>query len=242
MFLDFVFGWGIWIGMFLWLVACFSTVWIWGGSKQNALGQLAAGLLQIVSGTLFIYVSDINVYARMDNAYLSNGWSGGPLILGGIILLFVCLVGYRVPFWLAGLLLAAYVAFAFFGLSALAQAFPFRDSATLLYLAILIGGILLYVLIRGYVLDVLIAVALAGVGWVVVWTIYGAGLDAFTPVDSLSPSINVPIVKPPVLELGPFLACLLIALLFYIGGHFIPRIWRRDTPPHVAHVSLVSES
>jgi hypothetical protein len=240
MILDFLFGWGIWIGMLLWLVACFSTVWIWGGSKRNALGQLAAGLLQLVSGTLFIYVSLINVYARMDNAYLSNAWFGGTLILGGIILLFACLVGYRVPLWLAGLLLATYIAFAFFGLSALAQLFPFRGSATLLYPAILIGGVLLYTLIRGYALDVLIAVALSGVGLVLVWTIYGAGLDAFTPVDNITSSLSEPLVKPPVLEVGPFLACVLVAVVIYIGAHFIPRLWRRDMPPGVSGEPLVN--
>jgi hypothetical protein len=242
MLLDFVFGWGIWIGMLLWIVASLSTVWIWGGSRRNALGQLAAGLLQIVSGTLFIHVSLINVYARMDNAYLSNAWFGGTLVISGMILLFASLVGYRVPLWLAGLLLAVYVAFAFFGYSALVSMFPFRDSGTLLYPAILIGGILLYILIRGYVLDGLIAVALAGVGWALVWTIYGAGLDAFTPVDSISYSISEPIVKPPVLDLGPFLACLLIAAILYVGGHFFPRLWRRETPRGVSPEPLVSGS
>ena len=71
--LDDIATWAFWIGILLWQVAAIVSLWLWGGAKRSALGHLAAGVLALVSGTLFIHVTVINVFARMDNAYLGNG-------------------------------------------------------------------------------------------------------------------------------------------------------------------------
>lgn len=226
------------IGVLLWLVACFSTAWLWGGSKRNAPGQLAAGLLMLVSGTLFIHVAVINAFARMDNAYLGNGLLGSVLILSGAILLFVSLAGYGVPVWIAWLLLVGYGVFGWFGLPVIARAIPIPipDGSILLFATILILGVLLYAIIRGHILDVLVAVAPTAVGLVLTWLIYGAGWQAFTPVDSIEGAF----VKPPVLDFGPFLACLVIAAALFVVGHFIPRVWQRPASASSSRASYVA--
>lgn len=238
MLLD-VFNWAFWIGVLLWIAACVSTVWVWGGSKRNALGQLTAGMLMLISGTLFIHVAVIhvaviNVYAQMDNAYLGNGFLGLPLIISGMILLIGSLAGYGAPIWVAGLLLLGYALFGVFGVYRVALVIPIRDSATLLFAAVLIIGVLLYATIRGYALDVLISALLAWPGVALVWIIYGAGLQAFPPVDT----IGIDVVEPPVLGFGPFLACLLIAASLFVATHFIQQWLRGDAPQE----QLVSDS
>lgn len=135
-----VLDWAFLIGLAQWLELCLSTVWLWSGAKRNRLGQLAAGLLQLVSGALFIHVTVINVYARMDNAYLSNGLLGAHLILAGLILLAASLTGYGMSLWLAGLLVVAYPALGVFILPLVAQFAP--------YVACLLTSVALFALGR----------------------------------------------------------------------------------------------
>ncbi|HEY7093582.1 MAG TPA: hypothetical protein VH393_10400, partial [Ktedonobacterales bacterium] len=50
-----------------------------------------------VSGAVFYYVQVINVFARMDNAYLYNNIFGSYFMFLGVTLLAGALVGYGVP-------------------------------------------------------------------------------------------------------------------------------------------------
>jgi hypothetical protein len=60
---------------------------------------------------------------------------------------------------------------------------------------------------------------LALVGIALVWWIYGAGFRAFTPVETLEGSPY----KPPALDFGPFLACLIAVTALFFAGRFIQR-------------------
>jgi hypothetical protein len=65
---------------------------------------VALGALFLVSGAVFYFVRVVNVFARMDNAYLYNDIFGLYFMFLGVILLAGALVGYGVPPWLAALL------------------------------------------------------------------------------------------------------------------------------------------
>ena len=171
-------------------------------------------------------VTVINVFARADNAYLGNGLLAVPLILSGLILLAACLVGYGLRLWLAALLLVAYIPLGIVVLPLLTQALPYPDSYTLLFAALPIAAVLLYLLLRRQPLAPLITVALAVLGLVLVWRVYGAGLDAFIPVDT----IIGPTIKPPVLEPVPFLFCLLISAALFAVGRYLQRWWLPQPP------------
>src|ERR1700694_1505795 len=113
--------WTPWVAMLLLVVLTIASFWLWGGAKRSALGHLAAGILALVSGTLFMYVADINAFARMDNAYLGNSIFGEFLVCGGVTLLLGALAGYGVRAWIAGLLWPATAVFAFFGIPWIAK-------------------------------------------------------------------------------------------------------------------------
>jgi hypothetical protein len=178
-------NWAFWIGILLWLLAAVASFWLWGGVRRNALGHLAAGTLALVSGTLFIHVAVINAFARMDNAYLGNGLLGGYLVLAGVTLLIGALTGYGVRWWIAALLWLAAAALAHVGIPWLANALPFPDSGTLLFAALVLGGVLFYVALRGQLAEAAMAVALAAAGLALAWWIYGGDLRAFVPVTSV---------------------------------------------------------
>lgn len=61
--LDDIATWAFWIGILLWQVAAIVSLWLWGGVKRSALGHLAAGILALVSGTLFIHAPS-SMYLR----------------------------------------------------------------------------------------------------------------------------------------------------------------------------------
>lgn len=82
---------------------------------------------------------------------------------------------------------------------------------------LLLGGALLYIALRGDRAEAGIALALTAMGVARVWWLSGGALHAFTPVRS----INEPIYKPPVLDVGPLLACLLVATVLFFAGRFI---------------------
>jgi hypothetical protein len=222
--------WAFWIGMALWLVAAVASLWLWGGARRGALGHLAAGALALVSGTFFIHVTVINVFARMDNAYLGNGIFGGYLVLAGATFLIGALAGYGVRAWIAALLWLAAAAFAYFGVPWLARVVPFPDSGLILFSSVVLCGVLLYVALRGYLVDAAIAVALAATGLTLVWWIYGGDLRAFIPVEAIDGSSNGLVYKPPVLDVEQFLPCLLIVTVLFFIGRFIQGRLRGQRP------------
>jgi hypothetical protein len=226
-----VLNWVFWSGTLLWLLAAIASFWLWGGARRGALGHLAADALSLVSGTLFIHVAIINAFARMDNAYLGNGILGGYLILAGMTLLIGALAGYGVRAWIAALLWLVTAAFAYFGIPWLASAVRFPDSGIVLFAALLLGGVLHYVTLRGYLAEA--AVALAAVGLALVWWVYGAGTQAFISVEI----IDGPYYKPPVLGVGPFLVCLLVATVLYFAGLLIQARLRRQQPPELVQLA-----
>ncbi|HEY7023151.1 MAG TPA: hypothetical protein VH349_18680 [Ktedonobacterales bacterium] len=215
--LDDIATWAFWIGILLWQVAAIVSLWLWGGVKRSALGHLAAGILALVSGTLFIHVTIINVFARMDNAYLGNGILGGYFIFAGATLLLGALAGYGVYVWVVVLLWLGAAAFAYFGIPWLTNIVPFPDSGLLLFTMVLLIGVLSAVMVRGYAVEIAVSVMLALAGIALVWWIYGAGFRAFTPVETLEGSSY----KPPALDLWPFLACLIAVTALFFAGRFI---------------------
>src|SRR5262249_39933344 len=177
-----------------------------------------AGALLLVSGAVFFYVQVINVFARMDNAYLYNSLFGGYFMLLGVTLLIGSLIGYGVHPWLAALLWVPSVVFgrvalfwlwialflfASSGIVLLPQIAPLPpalpDESVLLYATILLGGALLCLMARGYFLEALIAMSLTTLGFALIWRIAGWTVRDFTPVTILADEYYY---KPPYLDLG----------------------------------------
>jgi hypothetical protein len=223
-------NWVFWIGTLLWLLAAIASLRVGGGARRGALGHLAAGALLLVSGTLFIHVAIINAFARMDNAYLGNGFFGLYLIVAGMTLLIGALAGYGVRAWIAALLWVVTAVFGVYGVPWLAGVVRFPDSGLVLFAALLLGGVLLYVALRGYLAEAVVAVALAAAGLALVWWVYGGGTQALIPVEI----IDGPVYKPPVLDFGPFLICLLVATALFFAGRLLQRRLRGQRPPAVA--------
>jgi hypothetical protein len=223
---DDVATWAFWVGMLLWQVAAIVSLWRWGGVKRSALGHLAAGTLALVSGTLFIHVAVINVFARMDNAYLGNGILGGYFIFAGVTLLLGALAGYGVYVWVVALLWLGTAAFVYFGIPWLTSIIPFPDSGLILFTMLILIGVMGAVTLRGYAVEVAVALVLALAGIALVWWIYGAGFRTFIPVETTDGSIY----KPPVLDFGPFLACLIAVTALFFAGRFIQRRLRGPRP------------
>jgi hypothetical protein len=205
-----------------------SLFWWWGGVRGNALGNLTAGLYFFASGELFIYVTRINVYARMDNAYLGNGILGLYLILFGWVLLFGSLAGFgiRWPFALLGGIATVFVTAFLQGII---------SSHYLLSSAIFVGVVLLVVFIRRRGWDAIIAAIMAAISVLIIWNIYGAGTMAFIPVDSVD---AVSKYKPPVLDSPVFFWGLCLGIVLFVGGHFLQMVLPKPQP----QVTAVSES
>jgi hypothetical protein len=231
---DQIINWAFWIGLLLLLPLAVASFWLWGGARRGALGHLMAGALLLVSGAVFLYVPEINVFARMDNAYLANAWFGFWFMLLGVILLTGSLAGYGVHPWLVALLVAASVLFDVFGYPVLTRIAPAPYSENLLYAALLLGGVLLHITLRGYFIEAIIAVTLTTLGFALAWRLSGGDLRAFTPVTIID---DQHFYKPPVLDFGPLSACLLTALVLFFAGRFIRGRLRQPTPPAIAALS-----
>jgi hypothetical protein len=230
---DQIVNWAFWIGMLLALPLAVASFWLWGGVRRGALGHLMAGAFLLVTGAIFDYIPLINVFARMDNAYLANAWFGSWLMLLGVILLIGSLAGYGVHPWLTALLVVASILFTFFGNPLLTRIAPTPYSEILVYAAIVLGGALLYITLRGYFIEALIAVTLTTLGFALVWRYAGGDMRAFTPVKVIDDRF---FYKPPVLDLGPLFVCLLTATVLFFAGRFIQGLLRSKRPPAVAEV------
>jgi hypothetical protein len=231
---DQIVNWAFWIGLLLALPLAVASFWLWGGVRRGALGHLMAGALLLVIGAVFSYIPLINVFARMDNTYLANAWFGSWFMLLGVILLIGSLAGYGVHPWLVALLVVASALFGIFGNPLLTRIAPTPYSEILLYAALLFGGVLLYITLRGYFIEALIAVTLTTLGFALVWRIAGGDMRAFTPVTVIDDRF---FYKPPVLDLGPVFVCLLTATVLFFAGRFIQSLRRSQRPPTVAEVA-----
>ena len=230
---DQIVNWAFWIGMLLALPLAVASFWLWGGVRRGALGHLMAGALLLVSGAIFDYIPLINVFARMDNAYLVNAWFGSWFMLLSVILLIGSLAGYGVHPWLVAMLVIASALYGVFSYPLLTHIAPTPYSEILLYAALLLGGVLLYITLRGYFIEVIIAVTLTTLGFALVWRIAGGDLRAFTPVKVIDDRF---FYKPPLLDFGPLFACLLTATVLFFAGRFIQGLLRSQRPPAVAEV------
>ena len=237
---------GVLLVLALPLALAIASLWLWGGARRGALGRLMAGALLLVSGAVFYYVQVINVFARMDNAYLFNIIFGLYFMFLGVTLLAGALVGYGVPPWLAALLWIASVVFGRIGVfwlwiasavfapagnSWLAKALP--DEGVLLYAAILLGSVLLYMVVRSHFIEVLIAVCLVSFGFALIWRIAGLTMRDFTPVTIVADEY---FYKPPYLDLGAIFTCVMLATVLFFAGRFIQGLLRSQRPPAVAEV------
>jgi hypothetical protein len=231
---DQIINWAFWIGLLLLLPLAVASFWLWGGTRRGALGHLMAGALLLVSGAVFLYVPQINVFARMDNAYLANAWFGFWFMLLGVILLTGSLAGYGVHPWLTALLVVASVLFDIVGYPVLIRIAPAPYSENLLYAALLLGGVLTYITLRGYFIEAIIAVTLTTLGFALAWRLSGGDLRAFTPVTIID---DQHFYKPPVLDFGPLSVCLLTTLVLFFAGRFTQGRLRRPTPPAIAALS-----
>jgi len=202
----------------LWPLTAVSLFWLWGGIKQNALGYLAAGIFFFVSGMLFLYVDEINVYARMDNAYIGNIILGVYLFVFGGTLLLASIVGYGIRWWIA--LLGG------LGIAILIGIFNRHVTQTisLIWNAVFIVTIFLIVAIRRRGIDAAVAVFLAILGLFILWQFYGAGTIAFIPVDSVD---AVSKYKPPILGTAVFFLDLAFGVAFFVAAHFLQKLLPR---------------
>ena len=173
---------GVLLVLALPLALAIASLWLWG-AQRGALGHLMAGALLMVTGAIFVYITWINVFARMDDLWSwDNTGFGNYFMLLGVILLIGSLAGYGVHPWLVALLVVASEMFGIFGVSWLAKLAAFPDGGMLLYSALLLGVVLLYITLRGYFIEAIIAVTLTTVGFALVWRIAGGDMRAFTPV------------------------------------------------------------
>ncbi len=228
--MSYIAGWAFIIGLLLILALAIASLWLWGGVRRGALGHLMTGALLLVSGAVFVYVPLFNAFARMDNAYLGNGFLGLFLILLGVTFVIGSLAGYGVPAWLAALLWLATAGFGIFGVSWVASVTPNPSSAILIFAALVLGGSLLYITVRGYPAEAGTALALVTAAFALVWWIDGGSLRDFTPVTS----IDGPIYKPPVLDIEQLLPCLLIATVLFFVGRFLQSRLRSQRPPTIS--------
>jgi hypothetical protein len=121
-------------------------------------------------------------------------------------------------------------AFAHFGIPWLTNIVPFPDSGLILFDMVLLIGVLGAVTLRGYAVEVTVAIVLALAEIALVWWIYGAGGRAFIPVETLEGSAY----KPPALDFGPFLACLIAVTALFFAGRFIQGRLRGPRPAILA--------
>ena len=99
---------GVLLVLALPLALAIASLWLWGGARRGALGHLMAGAFLLVTGAIFIYVTWINVFARMDDLWSwDNTGFGEYFMLLGVILLIGSLAGYGVHPWLVALLVVA---------------------------------------------------------------------------------------------------------------------------------------
>ena len=182
---------GVLLVLALPLALAIASLWLWGGARRGALGHLMAGALLLVTGAIFIYVTWINVFARMDDLWSwDNTGFGEYFMLLGVILLIGSLAGYGVHPWLVALLVVASEMFGIFGVSWLANVAAFPNGEELLYAALLLGGVLLYITLRGYFIEAIIAVTLTTLVFALVWRIAGGEMRAFTPVTIVAESTS----------------------------------------------------
>lgn len=223
-----IIGWAFVIGLLVILLLPIASLWLWGGVRRSALGHLMAGALLLVSGAAFLYVAEINAFARMDNAYLGNAWIGSYFTLLGVILLLGSLAGYGVRAWIAALSAVATAAFGILGVNWFARFSPTPLSTILLYAALVLGGVLLYISLRGYLVEASIALASTGASFALVWRLSGGDLRAFTPVTIID---EQHFYKPPVLDVGQLVVVLLVAAFLFFAGRFIHGRLRRQSSP-----------
>ena len=152
-------------------------------------------------------------------------------MLLGVILLIGSLAGYGAHPWLVALLVVASILFAFFGNPALTRIAPAPYSEILLYAALLLGGVLLYITLRGYFIEAIIAVTLTALGFALAWRLSGGDMRAFTPVTIID---DQHFYKPPVLDFGPLFARLLTATVLIFAGRFIQCLLRSQRPSVIA--------
>jgi hypothetical protein len=225
---------GVLLVLALPLALAIASLWLWGGARRGALGHLMAGALLMVTGAIFIYVTWINVFARMDDLWSwDNTGFGEYFMLLGVILLIGSLAGYGVHPWLVALLVVASEIFGIFGVSWIANVAAFPNGGELLYAALLVGSVLLYITLRGYFIEALIAVTLTTLGFTLVWRIAGGEMRAFTPVTIVAEEY---FYKPPLLDPGHVFVCLLTATVLFFAGRFIQGLLRSQRPPAVAEV------
>ena len=216
------------------LALAIASLWLWGGARRGALGHLMAGALLMVTGAIFVYITWINVFARMDDLWSwDNTGFGDYFMLLGVILLIGSLAGYGVHPWLVALLVIASEMFGIFGVSWLAKLAAFPDGGMLLYSALLLGGVLLYITLRGYFIEAIIAVTLTTLGFALVWRIAGGDMRAFTPVTIVAEEY---FYKPPLLDPGHVFVCLFTATALFFAGRYIQRLLRSQRPPAVAEL------
>jgi hypothetical protein len=224
-----LFNWAFWISLPLPLLLAVASLWLWGGARRGALGHLMAGALLLVSGAIFYYVYQVNVFARMDDLWSwDNTGFGGYFMILGVTLLIGSLAGYGVHPWLVALLWVASAVFGRFGVSWLAKLAAYPDGGILLYAALLLGGVLLYITLRGYFIEALIAVTLTTLGFALVWRIADGNMRAFTPVTIVADEY---FYKPPLLGPGPVFAFLLTAIVLFFAGRFIHGRLSGQQPP-----------
>jgi hypothetical protein len=222
---------GVLLVLALPLALSIASLWLWGGSRRGALGHLMAGALLIVSGAIFYYVYQINVFARMDDLWAwDNTGFGSYFMLLGVTLLIGSLAGYGVHPWLASLLWVASAVFGWLGVSWLAKLAAFPDGGILLYSALLLGGVLLYITLHGYFIEALIAAMLTTVGFALVWRVAGGDIRAFTPVTIVADEY---FYKTPLLSPGQVFICLVVATTLFFGGRFLQGRLRGQRPSAV---------
>jgi len=225
---------GVLLVLALPLALAIASLWLWGGARRGALGHLMAGALLMVTGALFLYVTQINVFARMDDLWSwDNIGFGGYFMILGVTLLIGSLAGYGAHPWLAALLWVASAVLGIFGVSWLAKLAGFPDGGILLYTALLLGGVLLYITLRGYFIEAIIAATLTTLGFALVWRIAGGEMRAFIPVTIVADEY---FYKPPLLDPGHVFVCLLTATVLFFVGRYIQDLLRSQRPPAVAEV------
>lgn len=216
----------LFLGTFLAGIALLLTLFLFGGTRRNALALLATGLLTLVTGTVFLAALNVAAYAKQDNAYLLNIFVGGGFILLSCIVLMGSLAGYGLNRWLAFVLGAIAVVAAGYA-TILGTPLDSTSGGTTLVLfgAALLAVVAAILLLRQRWLALGKGVLLSGLAAAGVLVIYGVGRQNILLLGASG--LNDGVYKPPFVDWPEMLAALIAGAAIFL----LARSWSKPARP-----------
>lgn len=186
-----------------------------GGVRRNGPAQFALGVFTLVTGTAFLAVMQASMRARMDNAYLLNGFIGMWFLLVAVILLFGALVGYGVPWWVAVPLMVGGIGVEWYAIRQMSANAPDGGEPIILGSALVLGLAVVIVLARGHwrsLTQSVVLGVLAALGVLIPYLFGHPGVSFWLLVDDLDkPQYTVPFV-----DTKEVILCLIFGVVVFV--------------------------